>query len=67
MGTQQIEGGRRNRAGGMTAEEEHAFMAGLVRQLMAQLRARLAAEDAARELARDQQAAGLPSEQSAAD
>jgi hypothetical protein len=51
----------------MTAEEEHAFMAGLVRQLMAQLRARLAAEDAARELARDQQAAGLPSEQSAAD
>ena len=59
MGTQQTEGGRRNRAGGMTAEEEHAFMA--------ECRARLAAEDAARELARDQQAAGLPSEQSAAD
>ena len=42
-------------------------MAALVRQIMAHCRARLAAEDAARELARDEQAAGLPRGQVAAD
>ena len=49
-------------------EEEHVFMAALVRQLMAHCRAPLAAEDAAREVARDGQgAAGRAGEQAVAD